>query len=550
METALTVPFISTRSLDISDDGRFIAIAGLRNASGVNSNQVLGWTPPCLNSCAIEVISVNDAGATASGFSTSPSVSADGRYVAFSSDGPELAGFPVGTPDQVYVRDRVARVTRLVTDTPGQPMPAGLGVGDPEITPDGSQVALTQTSSGETSQVWVARSTSGFYDTSVFDLVSFGVNDQPVSNGASNPSMSSNGRYVAFSSSSSDELSGGTIAPFETEVWMRERPVALDITATLNFGTVDVGSQSAPQNAVVTNTSGVLITISSVTPPAAPFSITSNGCGGVLAPGASCSVTLVFRPTVVGGATSSVTVLGDGLSVSASLVGTGRPLATAGSLTIAPLSADFGTLTVGTPSAARSFAVTNPGQSAVPFAGVALSGAGADQFTIVSNTCTGSLASGASCTITLTATATRDGVSSATLSVSGTGGQAAQATLRVRGTLVFTPTLKMNPGVVSAGEVTVAIGEGFPPDIDVELAFAGEPPFVTVRTGAEGTFRYNFLLLRNGVRIGGKQVIAVDQPLFTGVVAPLLIELASYRPSGFSSAAFTAGVRSLLSRGG
>ena len=337
-------------------------------------------------------------------------------------DRPELAGFPVGTPDQVYVRDRVARVTRLVTDTPGQPMPAGLGVGDPEITPDGSQVALTQTSSGETSQVWVARSTSGFYDTSVFDLVSFGVNDQPVSNGASDPSMASNGRYVAFSSSSSDELSGGTIAPFETEVWMRERPVALDITATLNFGTVDVGSQSAPQNAVVTNTSGVLITISSVTPPAAPFSITSNGCGGVLAPGASCSVTLVFRPTVVGGATSSVTVLGDGLSVSASLAGTGRPLATAGSLTIAPLSADFGTLTVGTPSAARSFAVTNPGQSAVPFAGVALSGAGADQFTIVSNTCTGSLASGASCTITVTATATRDGVSSATLSVSGTGG--------------------------------------------------------------------------------------------------------------------------------
>jgi hypothetical protein len=108
----------------------------------------------------------------------------------------------------------------------------------------------------------------------------------------------------------------------------------------------------------------------------------------------------------------------------------------------------------------------------------------------------------------------------------------------------------MNPGVVSAGQVTAAIGTGFPPNIDVQLAFEGEAPFATVHTDAAGAFRFDYLLLRNGIRIGGRQVIAVDQPQFTGVRAPLLIDLATFRPSGFSSPAITNGVRSLVSRSG
>ena len=132
-----------------------------------------------------------------------------------------------------------------------------------------------------------------------------------------------------------------------------------------------------------------------------------------------------------------------------------------------------------------------------------------------------------------------------------TGGQSASAILRISGTVqLFTPTLKMNPGVVSPGEVTVAIGEGFPPNIDVELAFFGELPFATVHTDAAGAFRFDFLMLRNGVRIGGKRVIAIDQPQFTGVFAPLLIDLATFRPAGFTNPAFTVGVRSMFSRGG
>ena len=190
----------------------------------------------------------------------------------------------------------------------------------------------------------------------------------------------------------------------------------------------------------------------------------------------------------------------------------------------------------------------NPGQTAVTLAGSALSGSGADEFSIVGNTCTGSLGPGASCGIDVAATVTRGGGATATLGVVGTGGQSAQSTLRISGS--FAPVLKMNPGVVSAGQVTAAIGSAFPPNIDVQLAFEGEAPFATVHTDGAGAFRYDYLILRNGVRIGGRQVVAIDQPEFTGVRAPLLIDLATYRPSGFSSPAITNGVRSLVNRGG
>lgn len=557
-ENVLSLPFTSADSIDISDDGKFVAIGGQRpTAVGLPSYQVVGWTAPCAATCTTEVISVGSNGQPAPGYNYGPSVSADGRYVAFVSDTTGIFAFPPTTANQLLVRDRVAGVTKLVTDTPGQAMiPTAIGMGSPEISADGTQIAHTQTDSGETSEVWVARSTSGYFDAAVFDLVSYGVSGNPVGGpGAGSPSMSSTGRFVAFTSYQNMELSGGSVPDSIYQTWGRLRPIQLIINPTIDFGTVDVGSQSPAKTASIINTSAAEINIGGVTVPAGPFSITANTCVGVLPAGATCVVTMVFRPTAAGPSSSSLTVAGDGLSVSSSLSGTGRTPTgtpptgpTPGSLKIAPISASYGSAVVGTALPAKKFVVSNPGQTAVPLASVTLGGGGADQFAIDSNGCTGSLAAAATCTIQVSATVTRDGSLTATLDVLGTGGQAAHATLRIGGE--FTPTLKMNPGVVSAGGVTVAIGEGFPPNIVVELAFEGEDPFTTVLTKPDGSFQVPYLVLRNGVRIGGRQVVAVDQAQFAGVRAPLLIDLATYRPSGFSSPAITSGVRVLVTRGG
>jgi hypothetical protein len=543
-------------SISISDDGKFVAVGEQRTTPGLPPlYQVVGWRAPCTTTCATEVVSLGSTGQPASGFNDYPSVSADGRYVAFVSDTPDVLGSAPAS-NQVYVRDRVGGVTKLITDTPGKPMiPTGIGMGEPDISPDGTQIALTEQDQFENSQVWVARSTSGYFDTAAFDLVSYGVSGAPAGTsgaGASSPSMSATGRSVAFSSYAGDELSGGTVPAGTYEVWMRSRPIQLGSTPSVSFGTVDIGSQSPAKTAVITNTSAAEVNLGSVTVAPGPFSITANTCTGVLPAGATCTVTMVFKPTVAGPATANLVVTGDGLSTTTSLTGTGRTpttttLPTAGVLKIKPTSVSFGSAVVGTALPAKSFVVSNSGQSAVTITGVALGAAGADQFSIDSNGCTGALAPAATCTIQVSATVTRQGSLTATLTVSGAGGQSATATLRLGGE--FTPTLKMNPGVVSTGKITSAIGSGFPPNIDVDLALDGEAPFVTVHTDAEGSFKYDYLLV-TAVRIGGREVLAVDQPQFSGVRAPLLIELPKYRPSGFQSPQFTQGVRSLVYRAG
>lgn len=554
-EDQLEDGFFNGNSIDISDDGSLVAVGGQNTISDLTRNVVEVWAPPCVLvgefswNCNVDMISAGTTTQNSAEVNRNPSLSADGRYIAFTSNTVSGGGTAL-TRRQVYVRDRVAGATKIVSTAAGQLMAGDLD--DPEITPDGTQVALVQATTGVTgkpvSEVFVARSSSGFFDTAAFDLISYGVSGSPTSTDSVQPSLSSNGRYVAFASAANAELSGTTL-PAGTEVWMRQRPIALDITPGLDFGTIDPGTTSAPKTATVTNTSGVAINIGAVIPPAAPFSITSNTCGGSLPAGASCSITLVFSPTAPGSASSSVTVTGDGLSVSASLVGVGRNNLTPGFLTIKPTAANYGSGPLGTVIAPKKFTVTNPGQTAVPLAGADLSGDGRDQFTITSNGCTGTLAPAASCIVQVGATITREGSLSATLAVIGTGGQTAQATLRIAA--VFTPTLKMNPGVVAPGEVTSAVGAGFPPNIDVQLAFAGEAPFATVHTLDDGSLHYDLLLLPHGIRIGGTQIVAVDQPPdFSGVHAPLLIQLATSRPSGFTNPQFTSGVRALITRGG
>ncbi|MDP9463950.1 MAG: hypothetical protein M3P52_04945, partial [Actinomycetota bacterium] len=95
-------------SIDISDDGVFVAIGGEEIINDVGRDVVVGWTPPCLAGltlvCNKELLSVGNSGQVLSGSSFNPSVSADGRYVAFSSDTADLVSLPDGVlTSEVYV---------------------------------------------------------------------------------------------------------------------------------------------------------------------------------------------------------------------------------------------------------------------------------------------------------------------------------------------------------------------------------------------------------------------------------------------------------------
>jgi hypothetical protein len=126
-----------------------------------------------------------------------------------------------------------------------------------------------------------------------------------------------------------------------------------------NNGPVPVGSsQSFPADIVNTGTTAE--TVSSVTAPAAPFSLTGLSQGTVLQPGQAATVTVTYKPSQVTSADAgSFTVTdSDGTSVTVALSGTS--VAGAGALTASRTSVGFSTVALGR-SVSADVTLTNTG---------------------------------------------------------------------------------------------------------------------------------------------------------------------------------------------
>ncbi len=156
-----------------------------------------------------ERVSVSSAGGATMGPGVSPSVNADGRYVAFMStadltcDGaPRCRPDTDGVPD-VYLRDTLAHTTRrLVVGHTGDEARY-----HPALSGDGRYVAFVSESPAlphsrrRTSQVYV-------YDTRTdkTELVSRSPNGRPANAASTRPTLSYDGARVAFQSLASDLL--------------------------------------------------------------------------------------------------------------------------------------------------------------------------------------------------------------------------------------------------------------------------------------------------------------------------------------------------------
>jgi len=91
-------------------------------------------------------VDVDSHGAPANDYSSSPAVSADGRYVAFSSFASNLVSSDTGGWEQVFVHDRVDGTTELVSiDSSG--IPGNGSSSSPAISADGRYVAFASDAS-------------------------------------------------------------------------------------------------------------------------------------------------------------------------------------------------------------------------------------------------------------------------------------------------------------------------------------------------------------------------------------------------------------------
>ncbi|MBU6432396.1 MAG: PD40 domain-containing protein [Nitrospirae bacterium] len=198
------------------------------------------------------------------GFSSAPSVSADGRFVAFVSLATNLLapGIPAVAGQQIYVRDRQVNQTSLAsTDNNAAPNP-GNGVSSaPSINGDGSVVAFDSLATNLLApgvpsvtgrQVYVRNRTAN--QTS---LVSADNNVVPnPGNGVSRtPSISSDGRFVAFTSLSTNLLAPGIPAVASQQVYSRDRQINQTNLVSQDNTSTDVAGNGV-SDTPVTNSDG------------------------------------------------------------------------------------------------------------------------------------------------------------------------------------------------------------------------------------------------------------------------------------------------------
>jgi hypothetical protein len=167
-------------------------------------------------------------------------------------------------------------------------------------------------------------------------------------------------------------------------------------TSTLAFGNQLVGTTSASQSVVVTNSGSATLNIGTAAA-AAPFTIVTDGCSSTaVAAGATCTIQVAFAPTAPGAASGTLSIPDDaaGAPHTVALSGTGiQPHATASPSTIA-----FGGVRPGNTATAQTVTLTNNGNTTVHVTTATLTGDAS--FSLVANSCTGAtLAAGATCTV-------------------------------------------------------------------------------------------------------------------------------------------------------
>ncbi len=196
----------------ISADGRFVAFSSYAsNLVTGDTNNVPDVFVHDRQTGQTTRVSVSSGGNQANDFSGGPSISADGRFVAFSGLASNLVVGDTNGKDDVFVHDRQTGVTTRVSvaSTGAQ---GNMFSQSPSISAEGGLVAFFSASNnlvpGDTNNSWDVfvhdRQTT---QTSRVSVASTGAQ---ASNHSSSPSISADGRFVSFRSVASNLIPGDT----------------------------------------------------------------------------------------------------------------------------------------------------------------------------------------------------------------------------------------------------------------------------------------------------------------------------------------------------
>jgi len=233
----ISVPVVGPEANHYSDlpslsyDGRYVSFSSLAsNLVPGDTNGVGDVFVFDRQTGVTERISLNSAGVQANNHSGYNAISADGRMVVFGSLATNLDPRDLDDVSDIYVHDRLTKTTTLVSERLGTG-PSVQGCYEVAISADGRSVAFDSLDSNVLPGVPSYNVYVRDLAAQTTECVSVGPNGQVSDNGSTDCSLSADGRFVAFTSAATNWFpvsaspSGG--------VFLRDRMLGTTLPATL-----------------------------------------------------------------------------------------------------------------------------------------------------------------------------------------------------------------------------------------------------------------------------------------------------------------------------
>lgn len=196
----------------ISADGRYIAFqSSATNLVSGDSNGADDIFVKDLLTGGVTRVSTSSSGAQSNGNSSAAKISADGRFVAFETMSSNLAGTDTNGAADILLKDLTTGQTTLISASSSGTI-GNFGSAQPKITADGRYISfwsyadnLVAGDSGGFSDAFVKDTITG-----AIQRVSLNMAGTSANGDVLNTDISADGRYVGFHSQASDLVSGDT----------------------------------------------------------------------------------------------------------------------------------------------------------------------------------------------------------------------------------------------------------------------------------------------------------------------------------------------------
>lgn len=217
----------------LSADGRYVAFAGAApNLVANDTNGVEDVFVHDMSTGETIRVSVSSTGAEANGPSEQAVISGDGRFVAFHSEATNLVADDTNSRDDIFLHDRqTGETTRVSVAADGSN--ANDDSREPAISGDGQYISFQSSASN-----LMANDTNGIFDVFVYDRIagtteriSVSSTEEQANNGSTVPFISGDGRFVAFESAANNLVADDT---FTSDIFVRDRLAGTTAKVSVN----------------------------------------------------------------------------------------------------------------------------------------------------------------------------------------------------------------------------------------------------------------------------------------------------------------------------